>query len=127
MPRPPPTLSLRALNRATLARHLLLQRAKLPAARAIERIAGLQAQTPNPPHIGLWSRLERFDQRQLMRLLEQRRVVRSAVMRSTLPRHVVARCVHTLVEGRSAPGRRRSSAAAGLRRRRSRNEGRALQ
>lgn len=40
-------LSLRALNRATLARR------SLTATQAVERLAGLQAQAPNPPCIGL--------------------------------------------------------------------------
>lgn len=76
-------LSTRALNRAALARQLLLERATLPVIDAIERLIGLQAQLPNPPYVGLWTRLANFQQRDLTRLMERRRVVRSTMMRAT--------------------------------------------
>jgi len=78
-----PLLSLRALNRATLARQMLARR-KLTAVQAIERLAGLQAQAPNPPYIGLWSRLEGFEREQLTEAMRKRRIVRMSAMRSTL-------------------------------------------
>lgn len=81
-------LSQRALNRATLARQMLLERRKAAPAQAIEKLAGLQAQAPNPPYIGLWSRLAGFRCGQLTESLKQRRVVRMSTMRATL--HLMA-------------------------------------
>jgi hypothetical protein len=78
------TLSLGALNRATLARQMLLAREKATALDAIERLAGLQAQLARPPFIGLWSRLEGFSREGLTPLLERREVVRATMMRGTL-------------------------------------------
>jgi hypothetical protein len=84
----PVVLSQRALNRATLARQMLLERRKATVLQAIEKLAGLQAQAPNPPYIGLWSRLEGFRREQLTEALEKRRVVRMSAMRATL--HLMA-------------------------------------
>ena len=77
-------LSLRALNRATLARQLLLERSELPVLHAVAHLVGLQAQEPPDPYLGLWSRLADFRPEELSALLLDRRVVRIAVMRSTL-------------------------------------------
>ena len=77
-------LTPRALNRALLARQMLLRRETLPAADALERLVGLQAQAPLPPYTGLWTRLERFDPAELGRLVTGRAVVRLALMRSTI-------------------------------------------
>jgi hypothetical protein len=77
-------LTLRELNRATLARQLLLERASLLPLVAIKQVAGLQGQLSNPPYIGLWSRLHAFQRHDLTRLLEQREVVRTSMMRRTL-------------------------------------------
>lgn len=77
-------LTLRELNRALLARQMLLERADISILEAIERLVGLQAQTPNAPYIGLWTRLATFRRNDLVQLLEQREVVRATLMRSTL-------------------------------------------
>jgi hypothetical protein len=77
-------LTVRDLNRATLARQMLLDREANGVEQAIERLAGLQAQVAGPPFIGLWTRLATFGRADLADLLERRRVVRSPLMRSTL-------------------------------------------
>jgi hypothetical protein len=77
-------LDRRALNRATLERQLLLRRAGLTVLDAVEHLVGLQAQEPPDPYTALWSRLADFDPHELGRLLEERRVVRIALMRSTI-------------------------------------------
>lgn len=74
----------RALGRATLARQLLLDRAGLPAVDAIGHLCGLQAQEPQEPFVGLWSRLRAFDPATLSDLLTGRRVVRTHLMRRTV-------------------------------------------
>jgi hypothetical protein len=62
---------------------MLLERSELPVLEAIERLIGLQAQLPNPPYIGLWSRLTGFEKDGLTRLMMRKRVVRSTMMRGT--------------------------------------------
>ncbi|PYQ03923.1 MAG: hypothetical protein DMF83_19835 [Acidobacteria bacterium] len=77
-------LTTKALSRATLARQMLLKREKTTALRAVERLAGLQAQLARPPFIGLWSRLERFRAEDLTRPVHARKIVRATLMRGTL-------------------------------------------
>ncbi len=77
-------LSLRELNRALLARQLLLARRKLAVPAAIERLCALQAQYSLSPYIALWSRITDFRREQLTRALEQKRVVKSQLFRITL-------------------------------------------
>ena len=81
-------LSTRRLNRTLLARQLLLARTKLPLGRALERVAGLQAQYAPSPYIRLWSMLDRFERDALTRALERKRAVQGTLMRSTI--HVVS-------------------------------------
>jgi Winged helix DNA-binding domain len=77
-------LTLRELNRALLARQLLLDRRKLSVQQAVERICAVQAQWPQSPYIGLWTRLTGFRKEQLTRALAQHRVVKTQLFRITL-------------------------------------------
>jgi hypothetical protein len=82
------TLTLRDLNRATLARQLLLRRQRVSLVPAAERIAGLQGQWPPAPYVGLWARVEGFRRGTLDRALAQQRIVKATLMRATL--HLVS-------------------------------------
>ena len=77
-------VDLKALNRATLARQLLLRRERLPVDAAVHRLLALQAQLPRPPVVGLWARLEGLDRQAVARLFESRALVRGTTMRGTL-------------------------------------------
>ncbi len=77
-------LTTRELNRALLARQLLLERSPLPIARALEAVAGLQTQYAPAAYVGLWSRLRDFRREDLTRALEDRRAVQGTLMRSTI-------------------------------------------
>ena len=82
-------LSERELNRALLARQMLLERVELPIPRVLERVAGLQAQYAPSMYIGLWSRVEAFERDRLTRALERRSIVQGSMMRSTI--HLVSK------------------------------------
>ena len=73
-------LSLRTLNRATLARQYLLDRVPARALAAVEHLAGLQSQAPLAPYIGLWTRLRDFAAQELSDVTEARHVVRLHLM-----------------------------------------------
>lgn len=78
------TLSLAELNRATLARQLLLTRAQSSVAAAVRQLVGLQAQLPAPPYLGLWSRLLGFTREALAQPLDAHELVRATFLRGTL-------------------------------------------
>ena len=82
-------LTERELNRAVLARQLLLERSRLPISRALERIGGIQDQYAPNAYVRLWSCLEGFRREDLTRALERRSVVQATLMRGTI--HVVSK------------------------------------
>jgi len=88
MPARVPTLTLRELNRALLARQFLLKRQKLNVVDAIERLACLQGQWAPSPYVALWSRLAGFERERLTRAVDRGEVVKATLMRATL--HLVS-------------------------------------
>ncbi len=95
-------LTTRELNRALLARQLLLERARVPVPRAIERIGGIQNQYAPSGYVRLWSCLEGFRRADLTRALDRRSVIQGTLMRGTI--HLVSRADYPLF----AAGIRRS-------------------
>lgn len=84
-----PVLTRRRLNRAILARQMLLRREPATAIAVMERLVGMQAQVPTDPYTALWSRIEGFDPSELSSDIEERRAVRAvALMRTTI--HLVS-------------------------------------
>jgi DNA glycosylase AlkZ-like len=83
------TLTQRQLNRALLARQLLLERQRMSIPRALERIGGIQAQYAPAMYIGLWSRLEGLERQAVTRALERRTIVQGTMMRATI--HLVSK------------------------------------
>jgi hypothetical protein len=77
-------VDVRQLNRASLDRQSLLARADLSATAAVERVGGLQAQAPNAPYVGLWSRVLDFHATELAAALTERRLVRTTLQRATI-------------------------------------------
>ena len=81
-------LTERQLNRAVLARQLLLDRGTMPLPAALEQLAGIQAQYAPAMYVGVWSRLAGFERDALTRALEDRTVIQATLMRSTI--HLVS-------------------------------------
>jgi hypothetical protein len=77
-------LTLRDLNRATLARQVLLRREPLPVLDAVRRVVAIQAQEPPSPYIALWNRLDPFDPADLDAAFAGGAVVKAGLMRITL-------------------------------------------
>jgi hypothetical protein len=88
-------LTPRELNRATLARQLLLERKRLSPTAVIERLVGLQAQWPSAPYVGIWTRTTSFRREALERELRRAAVVKATAMRQTL--HLVTRRDYALI------------------------------
>jgi len=88
-----PVLGIRALNRATLDRQLLLRRADLSVKAAVEHLLGLQAQNVKPPYYALAARLDGFTPEELSGLMADREVVRIVTMRSTIHTHTAEDCL----------------------------------
>ena len=81
-------LTERQLNRALLARQLLLDRGEVSLPEALEQIGGIQAQYAPAMYVGLWSRVEGLARGDLTGALEERSVIQATLMRSTI--HLVA-------------------------------------
>ena len=99
-------MSRRALNRATLARQMLLTREKTTAMHAVERLVGLQAQVARPPFVGLWTRVAAFTGADLLGPIHQRTVVRVTAMRATL--HLMTSSDYRALRGALQPALTRS-------------------
>jgi hypothetical protein len=81
-------LTARQLNRATLARQMLLRREPASVVEAVRRVVALQAQEPASPYLALWNRLEDLDPAAVDRAFLDGLVVKATLMRVTL--HAVA-------------------------------------
>jgi DNA glycosylase AlkZ-like len=88
-------LTLRELNRATLARQLLLERTRLSPTAVIERLVGMQAQWAPAPYVGIWTRTTTFRREALEQELARAAVVKATVMRQTL--HLVTQRDYALL------------------------------
>ncbi|MBB5953494.1 hypothetical protein FHS29_000064 [Saccharothrix tamanrassetensis] len=91
-----PVITLRGLNRALLHRQLLLERSERSVTDAVEHLVGMQAQEPQAPYYGLWSRLQDFAPADLGDLLTDAKVVRAPLHRATI--HLVTAADHARVE-----------------------------
>ena len=88
MPARVPSLTVRELNRALLARQFLLRRQRLSAVDAVERLACLQGQWAPSPYVALWSWLSGLEREDLTRPIDRGEIVKATLMRATL--HLVS-------------------------------------
>ncbi|HTM76556.1 MAG TPA: crosslink repair DNA glycosylase YcaQ family protein, partial [Devosia sp.] len=72
----------RELNRATLARQMMLERSPMPIAEAVALLLGLQAQTTNGPYQALWNRLDGFTPDALTALIADKTLLRATTLRT---------------------------------------------
>jgi winged helix DNA-binding protein len=100
------TLRGRELNRALLARQLLLERSPRSVTKALETTGGLQTQNATSGYIGLWTRLRTFEHADLRRALEKRRAVQGTLMRNTI--HLVSAADYPLLAAGTRASRRAS-------------------
>jgi len=103
-------LTTRHLNRALLARQLLLERVELPLEEALAGVGGLQTQYAPSGYVGLWTRLATFERAALTRALEDRTVIQATLMRTTI--HTVPRGEYWLYAAGVRRARREASARA---------------
>jgi hypothetical protein len=82
------TLTASRLNRALLARQLLLERARLPIPAALSRLGGIQNQYAPNAYLRLWSCLDGFRRDDLTDAYGDGTVVQGTLMRGTI--HAVA-------------------------------------
>jgi Winged helix DNA-binding domain len=97
-------LTPRELNRALLARQLLLERSPKSLTQALEAVGGLQTQNATGGYLGLWTRLQKFEMADLTKALEERRVVQGTTMRITI--HLVTAADYPFVAAGTRPSRR---------------------
>ena len=83
-----PVLTLRELNRALLARQMLISRQRVGVVDAIERLACLQGQWAPSPYVALWTRLAGFERDDLRATIDKGQVIKATLMRATL--HLVS-------------------------------------
>lgn len=98
------TLTERGLNRALLARQLLLERSPKSVTKALEATGGLQTQNAISGYVGLWTRLRKFEHADLTRALEERRAAQGTLMRNTI--HLVSAADYPLLSAGTRASRR---------------------
>ncbi|GAB7029104.1 winged helix DNA-binding domain-containing protein [Streptomyces sp. NPDC021749] len=77
-------ITARGLNRATLGRQLLLERAKLGIVEAVRRLVALQAQHAASPYLALWNRIAGFKAADMDDAFARGAAVKATLLRMTL-------------------------------------------
>jgi hypothetical protein len=89
------------LNRATLARQLLLERAPVGADDAVRQVLALQAQSPASSYLALWNRVVDLDPAEIDRAYLDATLVRATLLRITL--HTVHAADHAVAHQAMQP------------------------